>query len=373
MQAPPTVTGKEVKENMKSLPNAAQFPTVAGRRFSHRFGPHFGYRFGRKFTSVLVCALAFALTPAWGQAAKPFQPPSPITYGVAMELGNLDQAREWLDAGLSPDYLADRVGTGLMIGAWEGNLPLMELFLARGADINAVNEKGEQALLLAAWKGHLPAVKWLVERGAALNREGYQWSALHYAVFAGHQEVAEWLLQQGANVNAQAPNGSSVLMMAAYEGKDALAIRLMEHGADPAIRNENGHTALDWAMKYDHVKVARVITNPEEFIEAANRPRADWGQGRKSEKVPAEIQRLLEVRRAMEAKGYDLARIDQRISAARARYARLPPGARDLPPAIGLEISASRAEPQVQKARLVSKPAPAKAKAGGKTAAAKKR
>ncbi|HET7775403.1 MAG TPA: ankyrin repeat domain-containing protein, partial [Azospira sp.] len=309
------------------------------------------------FSRTLVLALALAWGPAPAQEVKPFQPPGPVRYGLALEMGNLAQAREWLEAGLPPDYLADRVGTGLMIGAWEGNLPLMELFLARGADINAVNGKGEQALLLAAWKGQLAAVKWLVEHGAAVNREGLQWSALHYAVFAGNQEVADYLLQQGAEVNARAPNGSSVLMMAAYEGKEALAIHLMERGADPQIRNENGHTALDWAMKYDHLKVARVITNPEEFFDAANRPKADWGESRRSAKEPEEIQRLLEVRRTMAAKGYDLARIDQRISAARARYARLPPGGRDLPPAVGLEISASRANPQVQKARLLTPPA----------------
>lgn len=361
MQAPSAAQRKRMMKFSPTLPTCSPLATPA-----------------RRLLAALALGLCLGTGPALAQQAAGFQPPSPISFGVALEMGNLDQAREWLDAGLPPDYQADRVGTGLMIGAWEGNVALMELFHARGADLNAVNDKGEQALLLAAWKGHLKAVQWLLEHGAQVNREGYAWSALHYAVFAGHAEVAEYLLKRGADVNAQAPNGSSVLMMAAYEGKDALAVRLMEWGADPRLRNENGQTALDWAMKYDHLKVARVITNPEEFIDAANRPKADWGVARKSEKVPAEIQRLLEVRRAMEAKGYDLSRIDQRISAARARYARLPPGARDLPPAIGLEISASRANPQVQKARLVGKPAaPAAAKkpaaARGKAAPAKKR
>lgn len=312
---------------------------------------------------------------AGGSGEAQFQPPGPITYGLALELGNLDQVRKWLDQGLPPDYMADRVGTGLMVGAWEGNVPLMELLFSRGADINAVNSRGEQALLLAAWKGKLPAVKWLLEHGAATNRPPLQWTALHYAVFAGQKEVAEYLMDQGADINARSPNGSSVLMMAAYEGKDELAIRLMERGADPKIRNENGNTALDWAMKYDHTKVARVITNPEEFIDAANRPRAEWGPVQRSEKVPAEIQKLLEVRRVMEAKGYDLSRVDQRIATARAQYARRAADAKELPPAVGLEISASRAAPGQQQARLVrtGRPAakgPAKAKA--KEAAEKK-
>jgi hypothetical protein len=46
--------------------------------------------------------------------------------------GDVAAAREWLDAGLPPDFEGNVIGTGLMIGAWEGNIPMMELFaLAR--------------------------------------------------------------------------------------------------------------------------------------------------------------------------------------------------------------------------------------------------
>lgn len=314
---------------------------------------------------ALLCGPLAGHAQSSGDGEPAFQPPSPITYGLTLELGDLGQVRKWLDQGLPPDYEADQVGTGLMVGAREGNIALMELMLARGANLEAVNNRGEQALLLAAWKGQLAAVKWLVEHGAKVNRDPLQWTALHYAVFAGYQEVADYLMDQGAEINARSPNGSSVLMMAAYEGKDQLAVRLMERGADPKIQNENGHTALDWAMKYDHTKVARVITNPEEFITAANRPRDDWGVARKSEKVPAEIQKLLEVRRAMEAKGYDLSRVDQRIANARAKYARGAVTPQEQTPAMGLEISASRAAPGQQQAKLVTVPRPA-AKTAGK-------
>ena len=56
-----------------------------------------------------------------------------------------------------------------MIAAWEGNLPMMELFVSRGADINRTNKVGEPAILHAAWKGRLDAVKWL----------GFRWGTDH--------------------------------------------------------------------------------------------------------------------------------------------------------------------------------------------------
>ncbi|MEY2633077.1 MAG: hypothetical protein RIR00_1731, partial [Pseudomonadota bacterium] len=137
--------------------------------------------------------------------------PSPGAFSTSMELGNLDQATLWLDAGLPPDFLGSRIGSGLMIGAWEGNLKLMELFLSRGADINAVNRDGEQAVALAAWRGQKAALQWLLDHGAKLNRDGLQWGALHYAALAGHGELVRQLIDQGADLNARAPNGSSPL------------------------------------------------------------------------------------------------------------------------------------------------------------------
>ena len=106
----------------------------------------------RVLLATVLAALALA-QPAQAQL------PDSVRFGVRMESGDIAQAREWLDAGLEPDFIADRIGTGLMIAAWEGNIPLMELFVARGADVNKANETGEQALLHAAWRGKLDAVK----------------------------------------------------------------------------------------------------------------------------------------------------------------------------------------------------------------------
>jgi ankyrin repeat protein len=166
-----------------------------------------------------------------------------------MELGDLRQAEKWLDAGMPPDYMGSRTGSGLMIGAWEGKIELMRLFVSRGADINKLNANGESAIALAAWRGQLEAVKWLLERGARINAAARQWSALHYAVFAGHAEVANYLIEQGADINAQTTNGSSVLMMAVYEGHRDLAHKLIEKGADRTPKNDWGDGALEWAMR----------------------------------------------------------------------------------------------------------------------------
>lgn len=100
--------------------------------------------------ALLACLLilATALASAAGL-------PDRVRFSVAIERGDVAQAREWLAAGLPPDFEGSLIGSGLMIGAWEGSIPMMALFLSYGANVNAVNTHGETALLHASWKGIL--------------------------------------------------------------------------------------------------------------------------------------------------------------------------------------------------------------------------
>lgn len=309
----------------------------------------------------LVAALLFLLVPpAWAQEKLDLDRlfggpglPDTIAFRVQLEAGNAARAKAWLDAGLDPNFLGDKVGTGLMIAAREGNIPLMELFLSRGADVNKANQLGETALMHAAWKGRMDAVRWLLAHGASVNQEGMQWSALHYAVFAGHADVAALLVEQGADVNARSPNGSSVLMMAVYEGHEDLARWLLTRGADTSIKNENGDGALEWAMKFGRSKIARMVSSPEGFQAAASRPKADWGAVRRSEAVPPDIAELLRIRELLAARNMSLDKVDRRIATLRARYARAAMK-KEAPPASVLEITAERRAPARQEIRMVA-------------------
>ncbi len=215
---------------------------------------------------LLLPLLALALAAASGRAELP----DPTRFSLALELGDLKQAQAWLDEGLDPDFEGGLIGTGLMIGAWEGNIPLMELFLSRGADIDRRNRFGETALMLAAWKNRREAVRWLLTHGANVNTgQERAWSALHYATFAGHAEIVEDLLAAGADVNARSTNGSTVVMMAAREGHAALARHLLAAGANPALKNDYGDDAVSWAMRQGNYDIARAFTDAENFATLA--------------------------------------------------------------------------------------------------------
>lgn len=229
--------------------------------------------------------------------------PDPVAFSWAVERGDIAAVKEWLDEGLDPEFQGREIGTGLMSAAWHGNIEMMKLFVARGANPRRANHNGEQPLQLAAWNGHLEAVKWLLDNGAALNRDGNYWGALHYAVFNGHTELAKYLVERGADVNARSPNGSTPLMMAGREGRGDLAKLLLESGADTKAKNDWGDTALTLSTRYDHYRVGKMISSPEEFDIAVKAPKEDFGVPARSASAPSEIEELLKKIRDAEAEG----------------------------------------------------------------------
>lgn len=300
---------------------------------------------GMGLFGVLICPLG---------AAEKVALPDAMLFSARLEAGDLDKAKEWLDAGLPPDFMGAKIGNGLMIGAWEGNLELMRLFLSRGADINRVNSSGETPLVLAAWKGKLDVVKWLVERGAKINPPARQWSPLHYAAFAGHKEVMDYLIAQGANIDARSTNGSTPLMMAIYEGREDMARTLIEKGADRKFKNDYGDGALEWAMRYGHLKIARMVTTPEEFNIAISQPKEKWGETSRSVGMTPQLEKLLRIREAIVARGNPTKAIDAKIAAERQRILEEERRRQGLPPrAATLEITASKKDYNNQSANMV--------------------
>lgn len=312
-----------------------------------------------------------ASTPGW---QFPFSlgaafPPDPARFGVTVERGDLDTVRGWLERGLDPEYVADRIGTGLMIAAWEGNVPMMELFVAHGADVNATNALDEQPLLHAAWKGRLEAVRWLLARGARINRPGLQWSALHYAAFNGHDEVARHLIERGAAINARSPNASTPLMMAAREGKENAAKLLLEMGADTGLRNDRGDDALAFAMRYENVRIAKMVSTREQFAQAARSPQS-FGPPTRSVPAPARIQALMREMLAAEAAGKLTPELYASYQAAlaelQAETDRRKAAGDEAPPAApkALLIRARRGEPGQESATVIYEDGKAPAGAG---------
>lgn len=163
---------------------------------------------------------------------------------------------------------------GLLVAIREDSLKVANLLLDQPSlQVEARNAQGESALMMAALKGNLPLAKRLIERKAEVNKPG--WAPLHYAATsaqAGSVEMVRLLLEHHAYIDAESPNRTTPLMMAAQYGLPSVVKLLLEEGADPLLRNEQGLTALDFARLGNRPDALEIIAASVR----ARRPAGTW-------------------------------------------------------------------------------------------------
>jgi ankyrin repeat protein len=151
--------------------------------------------------------------------------------------------------------------TGLMVALRLQSLTVADFLLKQNVvNVEARNKAGESPLMMAALKGHLRQARRLIERRAEVNKPG--WTPLHYAASnPGEGSVAMvWLLlEHFAYIDAESPNKTTPLMMAARYGTDPVVKLLLEEGADPLLRNEQGLSAIDFARAASRPEAAEMI------------------------------------------------------------------------------------------------------------------
>lgn len=150
-------------------------------------------------------------------------------------------ARQMLELGASV-HTRDRLGSQAIHGTT--NREMLELLIDAGAGVNAI--AADFLLRDACRQGDAGLVKWLLERGADPNLASGFGPALFMAAFSGSLDCIRLLLDAGANINARDGDCHTCLHFA----KSLPAARLLlEHGADPAIPDENGDLPEDdWTL-----------------------------------------------------------------------------------------------------------------------------
>ncbi len=129
-------------------------------------------------------------------------------------------------------------------------------------NVDARGSADENPLMMAALKGHLDLVEALIARRAQVNKPG--WTPLHYAAtYKGPSApaIARLLLEHHAFIDAESPNGTTPLMMAAHYGHPMVVRILLEEGADPMVRNQQGLTAIDFAHRAGRSDMAELIAS----------------------------------------------------------------------------------------------------------------
>lgn len=181
---------------------------------------------------------------------------------------------------------AHGVDNYLMEAAKLGTDEDVNILLRLKANPNTVDQSGFSSFRHAFRNGHFDVVKTLAPFSTdlvdAFERRDYQYcrgllsghgfrytlnlnqrdkfgnTGLHFAVFAPERGLLDELLKAGANPNTANNLGNTPLMNAAVYYADKLPV-LVEHGADPLLRNIHGESALDLAKKHGNTQSQRYL------------------------------------------------------------------------------------------------------------------
>ena len=189
---------------------------------------------------------------------------------AAIQQDNPGVIRQLLNRGFDANTVDPKGQHGLYLALQQPSPKAAQVLLDwPKTNVNVLNANGESPLMLAAIKGDLDMVAALIKKDADVNKTG--WTPLHYAASKGHLAIMNLLLENHAYIDAESPNGTTPLMMAAQYGTGPAVQLLLDAGADPLLKNQQGLTAIDFARRASR-------TESIDLIAAAVRKRQATGK-----------------------------------------------------------------------------------------------
>ena len=165
--------------------------------------------------------------------------------GLACTNGSAELVGRLLRAGA--EAASDPGGQpAILTCARSGSAVAVELLLESGAAVDAVDAwRGQTALMWAAAEDHTGVIDLLLARGADVGAQSSRgFDALGFATRQGAHAAVRRLLAAGADANRPLPSGQSLLQMAIVNDHFSIARTLLEGGADPNFADKRGRTAL---------------------------------------------------------------------------------------------------------------------------------
>lgn len=225
----------------------------------------------------ILCIAAWFICTNMSAFAEPVETKEDVLFqGVKTNNMNLVQIALWNGADVN---CISRGETPLLIAIDTENSNMVNYLLKQGADPNkTVSVLGyktivpiNNAVCKASFnKNSNKIVKYLVEAGANVNLVDNKGnSPLIYAVSnPPNIKLIEYLLSQNANVNHRNTYNTTPLMIAAKfdiwdigykHQKITVAQILLNHGADPAMSNAEGKTALQIARNGNFNEMVKLL------------------------------------------------------------------------------------------------------------------
>ena len=176
----------------------------------------------------------------------------------AISRGSQDQVLQLMDSGIDIEYIDGT--TALCHTVQNGNETIVDILLARGANVNNIDYANSTALMRAAGSGKAALVPVLLSHKADLEmKDVYGDTALQMAATKGNFLIVKMLLAHGASMSTNALAGKTELQLATAKGHTRLVRFLLERGADILVKDSRGSTLLHMAAAGVHDAVILLL------------------------------------------------------------------------------------------------------------------
>lgn len=144
--------------------------------------------------------------------------------------------------------------TSLIAASSEGQVECVKALLEAKADINAKDKDGTNALMAASARGHLDVVTALLTAGANVNEQNTDGHTALMFAYNGKNQVEtlyERYSQFVAEGEAEDDEGTMPIIKEALKNHTSLVELLLKNGADPKLKDNEGHIAKDFDFQPD--------------------------------------------------------------------------------------------------------------------------
>lgn len=113
---------------------------------------------------------------------------------------------------------------------------------------NTVNADGYSPLILACYKGNNEVAKLLIGIGTDLNGNSKMGTPLMASIVKGNNEIAKLLIESKADVNIFDENGTTALIYAVMFKNKMIIKLLLENKVDKTHKDKSNKTAFEYAV-----------------------------------------------------------------------------------------------------------------------------
>ena len=180
---------------------------------------------------------------------------------------DLSKVSDWINRSENinkPDDF-NRYPIHLVSNAWRSYssfhmLPLIQLLVEKGADVNVANVSGNTPLHIATEMGNEPLVNFLLDHGAdAKAKNNIGDTPLHSAgrkrIGIKNLSLVKRLLSKGVNIDHLNDRNESAILISARNGNQGLVQSLIEAGANVDGKDSDGFTLLHFDIDTKLVEV----------------------------------------------------------------------------------------------------------------------